>query len=61
MRGRLIVVFLGWSTSFFSIGHMGLPDLIQIQCSNCASQLCMLELVFEVMIMERAPNCLDQV
>ena len=39
---------------------MRLPDLIKIQCSKSASQLRMLELVFEVMIMERAPNCFDQ-
>ena len=43
----------------FAIGHMKLPDLIKIQCFKSASQLCMLDLVYEMMIMGRAPNCFD--
>ena len=43
----------------FAIGHMRLPDLIKIQCFKSASQLCMLDLVYEMMIMGRAPNCFD--
>ena len=40
--------FLGCFTSFFAIGHMRPPDLIKIQGFKCASQLCMLDLVYEM-------------
>ena len=48
MRGRLIVVFLGCSMSFC---YMRSPDLFKIQCFKSTSQLCMLDLVYEMMIM----------
>ena len=44
---------------FLAIGHMRLPDLIKIQCFKNASQLCMLDLFYERMIVGRAPNCFD--
>ena len=45
----------------FAIGHMRSPDQIKIQCFKNASQLCMLDLVYEnsMMIMGHAPNCFD--
>ena len=39
---------------------MSSPDLINIQFFKSASQLCMLELVYEMMIMGYAPNCFDK-
>ena len=53
------MVFLGCSTSF-AIGHMRSPDLIKIRCFKSANQLCMLDMVYETMIMGRAHNCFDQ-
>ena len=38
---------------------MRLLDLIKVQCFKSASQLCMLDLVFEMMITGCTPNYMD--
>ena len=43
----------------YTIGHMRQLELIKIQCFKSASQLCMLDWVFEMMIMGRSPNYID--
>ena len=47
------------ASQVYTIGHMRLPELIKIQCFKNASQLYMLDQVFEMIIMGGLPNCID--
>ena len=64
MRGRWRVAnggVLGPFHKFMLLGYMRLPELIKIQFSDFKSaiQLCMLDLFFKMMTMERSPNYND--
>ena len=48
-----------YALQVLAIGHMRSLDQIKIQCFKSASHLCMLDLVYEMMIVERAPNYVD--
>ena len=46
------------ASQVLAIGHMRSLDQIKIQCFKSANHLCM-DLVYEMMIAERAPNYVD--
>ena len=47
------------ASQVLAIGRMRPLDQIKIQCFKSASHLCMLDLVYEMMIVERAQNYVD--
>ena len=55
MIGRLIVMLLGCFSSFYYWPHEdNRPN--QIQCFKSTNQLCMLDLVYEMMIVVGSPK-----
>ena len=55
----MVIFWMFDASQVLTIGHMRSLDQIKIQCFKSASHLCMLDLVYEMMIVERAPNYID--